>query len=1611
MSRIMNSSTLPSAMEQKLRQIRWRQSLLASVRAFAIAASVLIVAMVMAMTLDWSFTLFSTGVRTSMTIGAVALAVAVLIVVGVPPLLAALRISHAASNADDQVPQLEERWTTVTSFANSEHQPTSKTGKAMLQQVTSEAVAMGRLVRPTQVARPTAIRPAVVMLGACGLVLAAFLAINWAQTSVLMQRFWSPATSITATQLTSVTGNVEIPRGESIDLVTELSGLPRKTARLELATGNEFVDSFELTPDESQANAFIHQLTADESFRYRVVAGDGQTPWHTVGVIDHPALGEVRLTVTAPKYVDRPTYEKLMIPSRVRVIQGSRLELLMKPVDALERLELTLTMEGSAPDSDNGPSETGITLNPDANGWYRFETQLIEDMTFQPTLVNSHGLTNEDRHRCRIQVIPDKAPFARVISPTDEMAVAYDDIIPIKFEAHDDHGIATAELVIYDESATEEGEEPKILEVIPIPLGDQKFEKHVMASTELDLKKLGVKEGTNISYTIRVTDTRMLEIDPDNMRARMSEAKPGDSKEETQMADAAGQKASDKQKGDASEKNMKASDPAAEDMKNMLASAGELSEKQRAARDAAAAEEGAEPTNKQSGKSSRTDSKTGDEQPKEGSDNAAAKTTSKEGKDPETGPAADNDDPRANESSESDRQGVLTIAKNDAVTSGDSENPASDPRDKTENDAGGDSDGSSTEKPEGTPSEPNGEKPDGDKQGTDPVKEGKAETAIARNNADQKDGPLTDPRDNHGAAESKGDVAESSKNQQPDSRKESAQRDAENAKEMLAQAVADIRKTNDAGQNAGGGSKDSEANKERKENDSEPSENDVLRSASAALTPQQSESGQNTETTKRKLKITQKLTAIAAASGRKATATKIRDRVVRIDEMLAEVETALTAVVERNIPDADRSEQFRIQDKQLGDIETYVAELRNDTKEEQFAFVGLQMVHIARTHVTPARDRTYRAIREPLGTDNPTVALHHVLRGREMLDALLKRYDRVALDEELAKGLEDKIEMYEVLVERSQQLMREARQNMNPLKRQMAVIEVDQDYLDRYAEVATMRRELLAELGRMLGEDPRLLSRYLDSARRRRDSLRDQLSEIVIRQEEITTELSSWQLADEVQQADLWAIIAEIRMHAATPLAREAAGLAERVEQTMPLILRTDQTTPALVIEHAQKIARLAREITFDRTRFLQQIGQEGEPFDLLTKAEQLSYLFGEFDAALEQLNFENEDSEETDTYVTARLLESRTIADQADAWAQLAGQLENRRYAGLAEVDQQSVALLTELLRIEMLGIEDELENQFQQTAGSELPGEIADMIRELHGVMEAVTFNQAAATFAATKDRLPAAETQEIMALDGFEKAEKLFDRIRRAVVMALDEYDVDDPNIANLREPTLDEFLARLEREPNIEAQLGIPNRPRNLRVLAQSMIGQDGGGGELLSDARAAAQQRARKAMQMVDQEQKKGGTKDKDEKPESEMTDEERQERQKAKEMQETLEKSLASIKEKIEDPQTTKEQRRKLEEMAANMQRVLDSSNSEHDSESSGEWERIVESEKANEMLKALASGKRLPDSQWNKLLSTLDDGVWQVGGKTPPEDYRKAIERYQERIRQLMSTVGPGAE
>ena len=219
MSQTMPTGFLPSAMEEKLAQISRRQAVISVLRAIAIGAAVLFATMVVAMLIDWQLTLFNTGVRTALTITSLLLSIGAVLITAVPSLAASLKRIQAAMNADAEIPQLEERWQTVVTLANSGRQSASPTAKAMLQQVTSEAVAIGRIVQARQVADPASLMTALKVMAACALTLVGFLAIDWPQTSILLRRFCAPAANISATSLDCPSGDRSIARGEFVDLV------------------------------------------------------------------------------------------------------------------------------------------------------------------------------------------------------------------------------------------------------------------------------------------------------------------------------------------------------------------------------------------------------------------------------------------------------------------------------------------------------------------------------------------------------------------------------------------------------------------------------------------------------------------------------------------------------------------------------------------------------------------------------------------------------------------------------------------------------------------------------------------------------------------------------------------------------------------------------------------------------------------------------------------------------------------------------------------------------------------------------------------------------------------------------------------------------------------------------------------------------------------------------------------------------------------------------------------------------------------------------------------------------------------------------------------------
>ncbi len=1606
MSQVIENTAFPSAMEAKLRRIRGRQIGLAIARAVAVAASVLIAAMLVAMLADWWYVLFHTGVRTAMTLTSLALSVAVFMIVGVRPVIQALGTTRAANDADSEVPQLEERWTTISHFTKSENQPTTNLAKAMLRQVVSEAVALGTLVEPARVVRVERLRKALLVVSSCAVILVVFLAVNWEQNSVLLRRFWAPTAPITATQLECVTGDVAVPRGRSIELVSKLSGLKRDTATLTVVTDSDDSSTIVLSVNPDTPETFTHYIDVDESFRYRIRAGDSQTEWHSITAIDPPEISEVRLTVIAPAYVNRPPYEKSLLPGRVKAIQGSRLTLEMRSEADLERFELLLT---SHDESGQSSSQT-LQLTKDSDGWYRFETMLENDLSLSPTLHSPYGLTNEDRRVCRIRVIPDKAPVVRVISPTDEMSVSPDEVIDIELEAHDDHGIAKIELIVYE---TMEDGQQEVISVQEIPLGDQQLEKHILAKVQLDLSEFDLGEGMDISYSVRVTDNRMLNLEKNDDDSRMND-----------HGEFAGSES--KKTGD----------------KNTDATSLAQSSESPPSRSPESPEDGQSPDDREAPQTTET---------------AAAD-------DPSGSPNSGQESPDANEVAAADNA-AQSQDPNDASTSKDETTDGeSTLTDKTGTepavaDSGtnnlrvGDGQETAVADAEGQTTNTENEKPTANNASA--VAAGKGDAPMPTDKPDASDGEAvaskddSPPASNSDTPSTANDTSESTAVAATTSKPSEAAEPSsppptggapnpkrpEDSDPKLARGGSQSPQSPEGtsppklAQNGSGSPRNPEVktspqdpddpsdDADSKQTDRDPQARPgsiqlsatTPRGSSPPMPPLnlkrhmkfEAQRGQNTESNRMRLKIIDRLAVVAEAGESRSPETmNTRELLKKIDVQLERAETVLLVLNEQdNLGDVP--EKSRQVDSRLERVERIIANLRKDSKETKFEFVGLQMLDIGRTHVTPARDRMFVMIQDPgLNPSRNTLkALHHTLAARELIEALTKQFEKVARERKLAEALVEVVKIYEVYVEKMQGVLREAMQNRNPLERKMAVIEVDEAYLKRYAEVLAMRRKLTAELARIFGDDPRLMGKYMDLIKRRTNNLRNQLTELRERQEDISIELSGWLRVDEAQRPDVWIQVAEMRLLAAKPLAKDASQLEARTLSQLPLNLEPSAGTSGLVVAHAKEVALNARASSIKARMLIKEALENDEAKgDLLEVANELAYRLGELDAALELLAFEQEGNEETSDFVTKRLAESRAVAEQAVAWAEVAFHVQNGRYHGLAAVDQQKLAFDTDRLRLAMSNIETDLAGMFRP---DDVPPEVANIVRELLMVMETLTFNQAAATYELSNAQLAKAEAQQTMATEGFQRAEELFDKMRRTVIEILDEREVDDPNIADLVDPTLDEFLERLEREPNLGQLLGIPNRPKNLRQIRDWLVWQS----QVSGEGAAAAQQAAANAMERAKQMAKR--KRDEENKrrrlpQDGELTEEEMKKFAAAENDEEEMEQILKALQQKIEDPATSKAQRRKFQKEAEMLAQML------HDARNGTlnrrKWQELARSDELKAMMAALANGEPIPDSQWNRLLSTLDTGLRQVRGRTPPEDYRKAIEQYQDQIRRLLN-------
>lgn len=495
MSQTKLHTSVPFPIARKLRLVRSRRLWVHVLSALLVALAVLLAAMGVAMLVDYLATLYDSRWRYVLT--NTALIVAALTSVGW--LLVAWRRSlpwdRLAGDVDREIPELEQRWTTMTRLEPADTTNPKVVHPAMLRRVAEEALRWEPHVDPQDIVSLTPLVRTMLCLTALTLVLAVAVILDARQTFVLFRRFWSPGASISSTELVDVPGNTVVGRGEPLLLKAAVAGRSVERAMLFLQADDDTERKIKLVTHGSDRSEFSHNVrSVDERFAYRFRAGDGQTPWYTVDVADRPEIDKLEMSVRPPAYTKRPAKTFDRLPRRVSVMQNSELELKLRPKTAVQKVELR-----------NGDKSLAA-LKPDADGWYRWRTTLKDSFSLAPLLSESHGLTNRHVPRCEFTVYVDKPPAVKVLTPDDQMAVRPDDAVDISFTAQDDVGIGSVELVVYGTDELSGEERP--LATFPIPLGDEQGERSVQGKVQLDLSKFQISDGSELSYEIRVREDR-----------------------------------------------------------------------------------------------------------------------------------------------------------------------------------------------------------------------------------------------------------------------------------------------------------------------------------------------------------------------------------------------------------------------------------------------------------------------------------------------------------------------------------------------------------------------------------------------------------------------------------------------------------------------------------------------------------------------------------------------------------------------------------------------------------------------------------------------------------------------------------------------------------------------------------------------------------------------------------------------------------------------------------------------------------------------------------------------------------------------------------------------
>jgi len=525
---------------------------------------------------------------------------------------------------------------------------------------------------------------------------------------------------------------------------------------------------------------------------------------------------------------------------------------------------------------------------------------------------------------------------------------------------------------------------------------------------------------------------------------------------------------------------------------------------------------------------------------------------------------------------------------------------------------------------------------------------------------------------------------------------------------------------------------------------------------------------------------------------------------------------------------------------QLRQADRAVVDLKKNSVGTAYAFIGLQISDIADTHIAPAREElgevTLESAKAREDKDNLSQASFHLSQALKMLADLTKTYESVKRDNQLADAMQQLKKMHQIFLEDTQAMLGSKKPPINSVDRKIA--EVDEDFVAKLNQLLEEQKKIMAELAKILADDPRMLRRFMALQELDGTTLRDQMTLLAQRQQSLTKKTAEWTVADESARTNLASRDLAAQASEQAGVASASAKMHENMITWLPDGVEQDKEPVATALSLAAEAARLAslassQASSDDLTNSLLSARKALDQFRLLH--DYLPDMAGDAD------------TQNLSVFAANRLNEDADLVTMESGWIKKIEALRNGDFSQSVEVDQHRLALDTATLS-------DKLDASAPSLAA--LSPEIhAKSDQLLHTVEKQVLPEETRAVDALARKTLKDAVSRQEGATTAFAQAETQFDELLRLIVAKLDSAPPPtDPG----RNPTLEEMLAMLKDEKKAAESLGIPNRPINVQImrdwLSPSSGSQQAGGGQGQSQDRAqarAAQQQARDASRRAD----------------------------------------------------------------------------------------------------------------------------------------------------------------